>query len=256
MVLSNAAKPMRTRCLTGNSSSLNLEPVMTLLTTHFWNVLGLIDLQTRGNPPKNTQIKQNPLSKDKAKTGTGSTTTQPQNKQKALLNSAKLKLSEKARKELYSIGVHGKARKDTIEWHKYQLKQQMSNNPALKGKGGMGIVEHIAHMGGSNPKEKNHITASFRDKYKEQIPNNFNGGKNHHLYVNNKGLPLQAKLAMNKNNAEINGQSKSHQTSVSTLALLGRAATKEKASAGHIQRHRAINVPSDKCLHDHYHTAV
>ncbi|KAF8953713.1 hypothetical protein BDZ97DRAFT_1983882 [Flammula alnicola] len=241
MVVSKAAKPMRTRCSTGNSSSLNLKPVMTLLTTHVWNVLGLIDLQTTGNPPKNTQIKQNPLSKVKAKTGTGSTTTQPQNKQKALLNSAKLKLSEKARKELYSIGVQGKARKDTIKWHKYKVEQQMKNNPVLKCKGEMGIVEHIAHKGGSNPKEKNHITASFRDKYKEQIPNNFNGG---------------AQLAMNKNNAEINGQSKSHQTSVSALALLGRAATKEKASAGHIQRHKAINVPSDKCLHDHYHTAV
>jgi hypothetical protein len=38
------------------------------------------------------------------------------------------------------------------------------------------LHRHVAHKGGSNPKEKNHITASFRDKNRKQISNKFNGG--------------------------------------------------------------------------------
>jgi hypothetical protein len=34
----------------------------------------------------------------------------------------------------------------------------------------------LAHEGGSNPKEKSHITASFREKNNKVIANGFNGG--------------------------------------------------------------------------------
>jgi len=34
---------------------------------------------------------------------------------------------------------------------------------------------HVAHKGGTDPKEKNHITASFYDKNKIDISNNVNG---------------------------------------------------------------------------------
>ena len=38
------------------------------------------------------------------------------------------------------------------------------------------ISSHTAHEGGSDPNEKNHITASFYNKQTHVIPNSFNGG--------------------------------------------------------------------------------
>ena len=38
------------------------------------------------------------------------------------------------------------------------------------------LSSHTIHEGGSDPNEKNHITASFRDKDNQKIPNGFNGG--------------------------------------------------------------------------------
>ncbi|KAJ3509712.1 hypothetical protein NLJ89_g5077 [Agrocybe chaxingu] len=186
-------------------------------------------------PRKGTQIKKqpkaNPFSaKSKGKAAPPSPKPQPGNKQKALPNKAKLTLGKDARKELDNLGLHGKARKNTVKWHKNQVKKHMKTNPVLKGKAKTGTIEHIAHKGGSNPKEKNHITASFRDKNKKDVLNKFNGGKNHHLYVNNKGLPRQAKGAMNKNNAEIKGQSKSHQTSVGKTRTPGKSSGKGKGT--------------------------
>jgi len=184
------------------------------------------------HPRQSTEIKKevkaNPYSKGKAKTDTASAAPRPKNKQKALPNSAKLTLSKDARKELDGMGLHGKARKSAIKWHKNQLKQQMKTNPVLKGKATTGVIEHVAHKGGSDPKEKNHITASFRDKNRMDVANEFNGGKNHHLYVDNKGLPPQAKAASDKNNAEIKGQSKSHQTSVGRTRSPGKSSNKGK----------------------------
>ncbi|CAA7267218.1 unnamed protein product [Cyclocybe aegerita] len=195
------------------------------------------ELERRGGrtaPRKSTQIKKetkaNPFSKGKGKAAPPGAKPKAGNKQKALPNSAKLTLGKDARKELDNLGLHGKARKNTVKWHKNQVKQHMRTNPTLKGKAKTGTIEHIAHKGGSNPKEKNHITASFRDKNKKDVLNKFNGGKNHHLYVNNKGLPRQAKGAMNKNNAEIKGQSKSHQTSVGKTRTPGKSSGKGKGT--------------------------
>lgn len=147
---------------------------------------------------------------------------------KALPNTAKLTLSEDARKELDGMGLHGKARKQLIKWHKKQVKKEMNTNPLLKGQAITGVIEHVAHKGGHDPKEKNHITASFLTKLRKPIPNTYNGGANHHLYVNEKGLPQQAKAGSNKNNAAIKGQSTSHQTSVSRTRSRGKSRNKGK----------------------------
>jgi len=151
------------------------------------------------------------------------------NKRKGLPNNTKLKLADTARAELNKIGVHGKARRNMIKWHKTQVKNEMKNNPLLKGKAHTGVIQHIAHEGGSDPKEKNHITASFRDKNNKQIPNNYNGKDNHHLYVeSHKGLMGQGKAGLNRNNADIRGQPLSHQQSLSKTRTPGKSSNKGK----------------------------
>jgi len=147
---------------------------------------------------------------------------------KALPNNAKITLGKDARTELNNMGLHGKARKSAIKWHKSQVKSHMRQNPDLKGKAHTAVIEHVAHKGGSDPKEKNHITASFRDKNRQDVPNSFNGGKNHHLYVNTASMGGQAKAAWNKNNAEIKGQSHAHQVSVGKTREDGKSSTKGK----------------------------
>jgi hypothetical protein len=166
--------------------------------------------------------------------------SQPARGRKGLPNAARLTLGKEARKELDGMGLHGKARRNTVKWHKTQLKKEMKTNPALKGKARSGVIEHVAHKGGSNPKEKNHITASFRDKNRKDIPNKFNGGKNHHVYVNNKGLNRAGKAASARNNAQIKGQSKSHQMSV------GRTQTPGKSSQKGKEKQRNLSKNSNK----------
>jgi len=138
---------------------------------------------------------------------------QNQNQRKALPNNTKLQLSDSARSELDKMGLHGKPRRNMVKWHKQQMKNEMNNHPLLKGKARTGVIQHLAHEGGSDRREKSHITASFRDKDNNHITNNFNGGNNHHLYVeSNRGLMGQGKAGLNKNNADIRhgGQSASH----------------------------------------------
>jgi len=167
-----------------------------------------------------------------------------------------LSLSDAAKDELNRMGLHGKERKKVIHWHKKQVKKEIKNNPLLKPtyegrtrttKTGeitgetetykhqitgakTGVIEHIAHKGGSNPKEKNHITASFRDPGDKHIINKYNGGTHHHIYVNsNKGLSHQADVAMDKNNARINpGQTRAHEMSVGHYAGPGKSKNKGK----------------------------
>ncbi|KAF8803322.1 hypothetical protein BYT27DRAFT_7244365 [Phlegmacium glaucopus] len=128
-----------------------------------------------------------------------------QNQRKALPSNTKLQLGDHAREELDKMGLHGKPRRDMIKWHKTQVKNEMKTNPLLKDKAKSGVIQHLAHEGGSDPKEKNHITASFHDKDKKPISNDFNGGINHHVYVDTKGMSAQGKAGWNKNNAEIRG---------------------------------------------------
>jgi len=157
----------------------------------------------------------------------------PQNnqKRKGLPNNTKLKLADSARAELDKIGVHGKQRRNMIKFHKTQVKNEMKNNPLLKDKAHTGVIHHITHKGGSDPKEKDHITASFRDKNNKQIVNGFNGGNNHHVYVeSHKGLMGQGKAALNKNNADIRGQSESYQKSLSKTRTPGKSSNKGKGS--------------------------
>ncbi|PPR02755.1 hypothetical protein CVT26_009465 [Gymnopilus dilepis] len=142
----------------------------------------------------------------------------------------KLELSPAASQELDNMGLHGKKRKEVIKWHKAQVKAHMRNDPYLKGKGAeTGTIEHLVHTGGSNPKERNHITASFEDKKSRPITNNFNDGNHHHIYVHTmQGLPPQAKAAWNKNNAKIRGQARTRQTSLGKTASSGKSRTKGK----------------------------
>jgi len=152
-----------------------------------------------------------------------------QNKRKALPNNTKLKLADTARAELDKIGVHGKERRNMIKWHKTQVKNEMKNNPLLKDNARTGVIQHLAHEGGSVAKEKTHITATFRDKDNKQIPNDFNGGNNHHVYAESPhGLMGQGKAALNRNNADIRGQSEAHQKTLSKTRTPGKSSNKGK----------------------------
>ncbi|KAF9471412.1 hypothetical protein BDN70DRAFT_575110 [Pholiota conissans] len=176
------------------------------------------------------QPKANPY-KSKAKTpapAPARNANHNQNRRKALPNNTKLRLSDDARGELNKMGLHGKARKNTIKWHKNQVKKAMRTHPALKGKAHTGVIQHLAHKGGSDPREHNHITASFLDKHRQPVPNSFNGGNNHHLYVKNKGMPGQAKAGWNKNNADIRGNSEAHQKTLSRTRTPGKSSSKGK----------------------------
>jgi len=184
--------------------------------------LGKISKEQKANPFK-------PKTKSTSAPGKKAQPQKNQNHRKGLPSNAKLTLSNDARTELNKIGVHGKERRKMIKWHKTQVKNEMKNNPLLKGKAHTGVIQHIAHEGGSDPKEKNHITASFRDKSNKQIPNNHNGGNNHHLYVGSiKGLMRQGKAALNRNNADIRGQPESHQKSLSKTLTPGKSSNKGK----------------------------
>jgi len=174
------------------------------------------------------EAKVNPYSKGQKVAKTVQPARKPKQPQQGQHVSPKMTLGKNAREELDKMGLHGKARKSTIKWHKNQVKQQMRTHPALKGKAKSAVIEHVAHKGGSDPKEKNHITASFRDKNRQTVPNSFNGGKNFHLYVGSKGLNRAAKTASSRNNAQIMDKPKSFQTSVSKTRTPGKSSNKGK----------------------------
>jgi len=149
-------------------------------------------------------------------------------KKKALPNSAKITLGKDAKEELNKMNLHGKERKKAIKWHKSKLKDQMRTDPTLKDKAHTAVIQHVAHQGGSNPKEPNHITASFRDKNRQDIPNNHNGGNNHHVYVDKAGMDRHLKAATQRNDAEIKGTDHAHQVSVGKTATDGKSKGKGK----------------------------
>lgn len=98
---------------------------------------------------KSTQVqketKANPYTPKNGKPNVGSPApkedARPGNHRKALPNSAKLTLSKDARKELDRMGLRGKARRNTIKWHKIQVKEHMKTNPTLEGKAKTGVIE-------------------------------------------------------------------------------------------------------------------
>lgn len=99
----------------------------------------------RGPGQISKEPKANPF-KSKAKpASTPVGKSQPQNnKPKGLPINAKLTLSESARTELNKIGLHGKERRNMIKWHKTQVKNEMKNNPLLKGKAHKGVIQWVS----------------------------------------------------------------------------------------------------------------
>lgn len=152
-------------------------------------------------------------------------------KHKPLPNNTKIRLSDDARSELNKMGLHGKDRRKEIKNQKGAVKKEMRKQGAVTAE-----IKHVAHKGGSDKKEKNHITASLYAKKQpgdtgrngKVIPNKFNGGPNHHIYVNNKGTSQAAKKGRNANDADIRGQSKQQQVSVSKTPTAGKSSTKGK----------------------------
>lgn len=176
-----------------------------------------------GKAPKQTKTNAAP-----AKVNRGA---QQPAKHKALPNNTKIRLSDDARGELNKMGLHGKDRRKEIKYHKNAVKKEMKKQGAATAE-----IKHVAHRGGSDPKEKNHITASLYAKKQpgdtgrngKIIPNKFNGGPNHHIYVNSKGTSQASKKGHAKNDADIKGQSKSYQTQVSKTPTAGKSSTKGK----------------------------
>ncbi|KAJ3532722.1 hypothetical protein NMY22_g7628 [Coprinellus aureogranulatus] len=77
-----------------------------------------------------------------------------------------------------------------VKWHKDQVRKHMKKDPNLKGTSA--TVQHAAHSGGSNPKEKIHITAMF--KKGKEVKGTVNPWtkamtKLHHVYTNNRHPP-------------------------------------------------------------------
>ena len=107
-----------------------------------------------GNPPKrlpkSTQVqkeaKANPYTPKDGKPEAGGVAPKggapkPANSKKALPNSAKLAVNKVMRQELDEMGLHGKARKNVIKWHKNQIKKAMRTNPLLKGEAKTGVIK-------------------------------------------------------------------------------------------------------------------
>jgi len=152
-------------------------------------------------------------------------------KHKPLPNNTKIRLSDDARSELNKMGLHGKDRRKEIKNQKSAVKKEMRKQGAVTAE-----IKHVAHKGGSDPKEKNHVTASLYAKKQpgdtgrngKVIPNTKNGGPNHHIYLNNKGTSQASKKARAGNDADIRGQSKQQQVSVSKTPTAGKSSTKGK----------------------------
>jgi len=154
-----------------------------------------------------------------------------QPKRKGPPNNAKIMLSDSARQELDKMGLHGKDRKKEIKYHKKEVKKAMKEKGAVTAE-----IKHVAHRGGSDPKEPNHITASLFSKkqpgdtgrHGKIIPNQHNGGPNHHIYVTSKGTSQASKKSHAANDADIKGQSKAYQNEVSKTPTAGKSSTKGK----------------------------
>ena len=98
----------------------------------------------RGRGQISKERKPNPFTPKTKSTSAPVKKTQPQNnpnQRKGLPHNAKLTLSDSARTELNKIGVHGKQRRNMIKWHKTQVKNEMKNNPLLKGKANTGVIQ-------------------------------------------------------------------------------------------------------------------
>lgn len=100
--------------------------------------------------PKSTQFrkeaKASPYTPKRGKPEAEAGGAQPKapglaNGKKALPTSAKLIFSKGALEELDGMGLHGTARKNTIKWHKNQVKMEMRTNPLLNGKAKLGVIK-------------------------------------------------------------------------------------------------------------------
>lgn len=88
---------------------------------------------------------------------------------------AKITFGKEARKEMNKLGLHGKSRKHAKNYHKAALKQDMERHGAATG-----TITHIAHSGGSDPKERFHMTAQYKNHHGQVM-------HSHHVDLN--GIP-------------------------------------------------------------------
>jgi len=96
----------------------------------------------------------------------------------------KIVLAGKAREELDRLNLHGKARKDAIGYHKRIMKAEMKKHGAVEAE-----LTHIAHSGGSDPNEKDHITAKLWNPDLLAIHGAM-GTNSHHLYTADHKFPM------------------------------------------------------------------
>jgi len=111
----------------------------------------------------------------------------------------------RASQEIHHMGLSRDGVKEMHGWHHQQVIHAMQNHPALRGHAQYAVIHHTAHQRGTDPNEHNHITAQFFDHHKQLIPNNFNGGPNHHIYVpsSNNGLSKEGRKALERNNVAL-----------------------------------------------------
>ena len=110
-----------------------------------------------------------------------------------LPNYRRVEHSVSSRQEIAGFGLSEEHAREVKNWHDNHVIHAMRTDPLLKGKAHSAIIQyvstfnyhwiyrsfissHTAHQRGSDPNEKNHITASFYDKHGQVIHNNYNGG--------------------------------------------------------------------------------
>jgi len=77
---------------------------------------------------------------------------------------AKVTFGADAKRKLDELGLHGKSRKHAKNYHKNIVKAEMKGHGAETAR-----VFHLAHKGGSDPNEKNHLTVGLYNKKGDQI---------------------------------------------------------------------------------------
>ncbi|KAF6741233.1 hypothetical protein DFP72DRAFT_862801 [Ephemerocybe angulata] len=110
-----------------------------------------------------------------------------------------IKMNRDARNDIHAmllLGHTDKQYKAAKKWHRKQVQRYIDRKPNIRG--GRAVIQRAAHAGGSNPDEKNHITAQFY-KGGQQVETSFTDRRGrkvytptHHVYT--KGSPQGATI--------------------------------------------------------------
>jgi len=160
---------------------------------------------------------------------------------------AKVTFGADAKRKLDELGLHGKARKHAKDYHKKIVKAEMGAHGATKGR-----VFHLAHKGGSDPNEKNHLTVGLYNHKGDQIKSPWAVKKEAETGQKTKGLfhmyPENHKIKEPKSFTAAAEKSQERQKAAAdAVAAAGRAEEARKAAAADRQREAGQSLsPEEK----------